>query len=46
LLAGTFRSYLLEMGKIKERAIYKDELKKCSKVFLVNSVRKWVEATE
>jgi para-aminobenzoate synthetase/4-amino-4-deoxychorismate lyase len=42
LLAGTFRSHLLEIGKIKERVIHKDELSKCSKVFLVNSVRKWV----
>jgi para-aminobenzoate synthetase/4-amino-4-deoxychorismate lyase len=43
LLAGTFRSHLLEMGKIRERVIRKDELGKCSKVFLVNSVRKWVD---
>ena len=43
LLAGTFRSYLLEMGKITERVIPKDELGKCSKIFLVNSVRKWIE---
>jgi para-aminobenzoate synthetase/4-amino-4-deoxychorismate lyase len=43
LLAGTFRSHLLETGKVSERVIRKDELKKCSKVFLVNSVRKWVE---
>ena len=45
LLAGTFRSHLLEKGKIKERVIHKDELGKCSKLFLVNSVRKWVEIT-
>ena len=43
LLAGTFRSHLLETGKIRERVIHKDELGKCSKIFLVNSVRKWVE---
>jgi len=43
LLAGTFRSHLLEMGKIRERVIRKDELGKCSKIFLVNSVRKWVD---
>ncbi len=43
LLAGTFRSHLLEMGKIRERVIRKDELAKFSKVFLVNSVRKWVK---
>ena len=43
LLAGTFRSHLLETGKIKERVIRRDELAKCSMIFLINSVRKWVE---
>ena len=43
LLAGTFRAHLLEKGKIKERVIHKDALGKCSKLFLVNSVRKWVK---
>ena len=42
LLAGTFRAYLLETGQVRERAIRKDELAQCEKVFLVNSVRKWV----
>ena len=43
LLAGTFRTYLLETNQIKERTILKDELNKCTKIFLVNSLRKWVE---
>ena len=43
LLAGTFRAHLLETNQIKERIILKDELDKCTKVFLVNSLRKWVE---
>lgn len=43
LLAGTFREYLLETKKIKEKIIYKHELSSFSKVFLINSVRKWVE---
>lgn len=43
LLAGTFRAHLLETGKIKEREIHRDELGKCSKLFLANSVRKWVD---
>ncbi len=43
LLAGTFRSHLLETDQIKERVILKDELSKCSKIFLVNSVRRWME---
>jgi para-aminobenzoate synthetase/4-amino-4-deoxychorismate lyase len=43
LLAGTFREHLLETGKIKERIIYKDELSHFEKIYLINSLRKWVE---
>lgn len=43
LLAGTFREYLLETGEVEERVIHKDELKNCTKIYLVNSVRKWQE---
>ena len=43
LLAGTFREYLLETQQITERVIRKDELPTCTKIFLINSVRKWVE---
>ena len=43
LLAGTFRAYLLETNQIKEQIILKDELDRCAKIFLVNSLRKWVE---
>lgn len=43
LLAGTFRQHLIEIGKIKERVIHKNELLSASKVYLINSVRKWVE---
>ena len=43
LLAGTFRAHLLETGKIEEGVIHKDELHNCQKIYLVNSVRKWVE---
>jgi len=38
-----WRAHLLETHQIKERAIHKDELSIFSKVFLVNSVRKWME---
>jgi para-aminobenzoate synthetase/4-amino-4-deoxychorismate lyase len=41
LLAGTFRAYLLETGQVHERIIHVAELKVCTKVFLVNSVRRW-----
>lgn len=43
LLPGTFRAHLLETGRVRERVIRKEDLGKCTKIFLVNSVRKWVE---
>jgi para-aminobenzoate synthetase / 4-amino-4-deoxychorismate lyase len=43
LLAGTFREDLLETGKIMERAIPLPRLKECTKIYRVNSVRKWEE---
>jgi para-aminobenzoate synthetase/4-amino-4-deoxychorismate lyase len=42
LLAGTFRAHLLETGQVREQVIKREELGKCTKTFLVNSVRKWV----
>ncbi len=44
LLPGTFRAYLLEQGKIKERVITCGELQKADEIFLVNSLRKWRKA--
>lgn len=41
LLAGTFRASLLEQGIILERIIRREELARCTKIFLVNSVREW-----
>jgi para-aminobenzoate synthetase/4-amino-4-deoxychorismate lyase len=41
LLAGTFRTHLLETGQVEERVIRVEGLKDCAKIFLVNSVRKW-----
>ncbi|MBK9927056.1 MAG: aminodeoxychorismate synthase component I [Anaerolineales bacterium] len=41
LLAGTFRAHLLETSQVEERVIRVEELKDCTKIFLVNSVRKW-----
>jgi para-aminobenzoate synthetase/4-amino-4-deoxychorismate lyase len=41
LLAGTFRAYLLETGQVEERTVRLEELNDCSRIFLVNSVRKW-----
>ncbi|HSW38807.1 MAG TPA: chorismate-binding protein, partial [Acidobacteriota bacterium] len=44
LLEGTFRAFLLEQGVIGERVVRQDDLKRCSRIFLINSVRKWQEA--
>lgn len=41
LLAGTFRAYLLETGRIVERVVPLAQLKDCTKIFRVNSVRQW-----
>jgi para-aminobenzoate synthetase/4-amino-4-deoxychorismate lyase len=44
LLAGTFRAWLLDQGKIRERTVRIDDLARNSKIYLINSVRKWQEA--
>jgi para-aminobenzoate synthetase/4-amino-4-deoxychorismate lyase len=41
VLPGTFRAHLLETGQVRERIIRVEHLKKCGKIFRVNSVRKW-----
>lgn len=43
LLPGTFRQYLLDTHQIEEREITIDELEHADAIFLVNSVRKWME---
>jgi para-aminobenzoate synthetase / 4-amino-4-deoxychorismate lyase len=43
LLAGTFRAALLETGTVTERVIPLPRLRECTKVYRVNSVRKWEE---
>lgn len=44
LLAGTYRSWLLDTGRIRERVLKISDLKQCSHIYLINSVRKWQEA--
>ena len=46
LLPGVFRDHLLAEGKIKERVITVEEFKSAKAVFLINSVRKWMRATD
>ncbi|WP_338447684.1 aminodeoxychorismate synthase component I [Niallia oryzisoli] len=43
LLAGTFRECLLNNGEIHEKVLTVEDLKKCTKVWFINSVRKWLE---
>lgn len=43
LLAGTFRERLIKEEKIKERTLTKSDLKICTNIWLINSVRKWVK---
>ena len=45
LLAGTFREELLAEGKLRERVIRVEELKRASDFFLINSVQKWIPAS-
>ena len=42
LLAGTFRNHLIAEGRIRERVITVEELKNTRELFLINSVRKFM----
>jgi para-aminobenzoate synthetase/4-amino-4-deoxychorismate lyase len=44
LLAGTFRTQLLDQRKIREKIITRADLARCSQIFLINSVRGWQKA--
>ena len=44
LLNGTFRRHLLQSGQIHEKRLLLDDLQRCRKVYLINSVRLWQEA--
>lgn len=41
LLAGTFRTELLEQGKLIERVLRPEDLRQAEAIFLINSVRGW-----
>ena len=43
LLPGTFRAKLLDEGKVREQILRVDEIASFTKIFLVNSLRKWVD---
>lgn len=44
LLEGTFRSYLIDQGELKEDIISVEMLRQSRHIYLINSVRKWREA--
>jgi len=44
LLAGTYRRYLLDQGRIQERIVTTADLNRTTQLILINSVRKWREA--
>jgi para-aminobenzoate synthetase / 4-amino-4-deoxychorismate lyase len=41
LLPGTFRAHLVETGQVEERVLPLEELMDYSKIYRINSVRKW-----
>lgn len=44
LLAGTFREHLLSERKVVEEVIHHEDLRHAEAVYLINSVRKWIDA--
>jgi para-aminobenzoate synthetase/4-amino-4-deoxychorismate lyase len=42
LLDGVFRRYLLERGMLFERCVTPAMLRRADRVWLINSVRKWI----
>ena len=44
LLNGTFRQHLLQNAQIHEERVFVEDLHRCRKVHLINSVRLWQEA--
>jgi para-aminobenzoate synthetase / 4-amino-4-deoxychorismate lyase len=44
LLGGTFRAELVERGAIRERVLTREDLARASRLWLINSVREWVDA--
>jgi para-aminobenzoate synthetase/4-amino-4-deoxychorismate lyase len=43
LLAGVYRRHLLETGAIAEAPLHKRDLATASRVWLINSVRGWID---
>jgi len=45
LLAGTMRAHLLAQGEITERIMTKTDVRRVRSIYLINSVRQWINAT-
>jgi para-aminobenzoate synthetase/4-amino-4-deoxychorismate lyase len=45
LLAGVFRAELLEQGTIREARVKRSAIAECRRMWLINSLREWVEVT-
>ncbi|MGF1515307.1 MAG: aminodeoxychorismate synthase component I [Elainellaceae cyanobacterium] len=45
LLPGTFRAHLLDQGLLQERVILRSALEEGDRLFIINSVRGWQDAT-
>jgi para-aminobenzoate synthetase/4-amino-4-deoxychorismate lyase len=43
LLPGTMRARLLQEGRIREKVVRVDDLPRCTRLWLINSVRGWRE---
>lgn len=43
LLGGTFRAHLLDRGEIEEDVVQVEQLGAADRVWLINSVRKWID---
>jgi para-aminobenzoate synthetase / 4-amino-4-deoxychorismate lyase len=44
LLGGTFRAELVDADALRERVMSRDDVRSASRVWLINSLREWVEA--
>jgi branched-subunit amino acid aminotransferase/4-amino-4-deoxychorismate lyase len=44
LLPGVFRAAVLDADMVRERVITKDDLRRATHLWLINSLREWVEA--
>ena len=44
LLGGAFRGELLDSNQIHERVLTRDDVRRASRIWLINSLREWIDA--